>query len=541
MGKLVGGKYQLIAHLGGGTVSDVSLAHVEGGAPDAQLAVVKRLKLGADADADLLAQWADEARISQRLKHPNIAEVLAAGDEADGSFLVFEYLEGQTLGRIRGRASRREGGLPRPIALHIVMAIATGLGYAHAAQDDGGMPLQIVHRDVSPENIIVTYSGAAKLFDFSVATSKGASVKGRAGATKGNISYMAPEQGKSAVNLDERADVFATGLVLWELLAGKRMWDGLSEADVLARLADDAPLPSLRSVVPDMPEALDAICARALAKVRDDRFDTAVELKEAIENASKTLGLVATRSEVAVFVTALFEDERDKMRAMVADALASPTDSSHSLPRLPAAESDPSLFIGAAPPAAPVRVVEVVVEQPSRDRRFNLVVGAAVVVAFAAVGVVALTHDNTGGAPKEADRQVAAERPRPAGAFAPAPVVSAYVEPQEITIEITVTPSTAQLIVDGIKIPSSTYRTRVVPGKFTHEVHAEAPGYEPRVVKLSFDRERTFEIALTRKAYVPVPAHRPAAPPVAAASSKPPESPSPAAPPTPAPSKPEAP
>ncbi|MEO6574709.1 MAG: serine/threonine-protein kinase, partial [Polyangiaceae bacterium] len=400
MSKVVGGKYHLIAHLGGGTTSDVSLARVEGAAPGAELAVVKRLKLGADADPDLLAQFADEARVWLRLKHPNIAEALAAAEDTEGAFLVLEYLEGQTLARVRSRASRRAGGLPRPVALHIVMQVATGLGYAHEAKDDGGKPLQIVHRDVSPENILVTYAGATKVIDFSVATAKTAFSKGRAGATKGNIAYMAPEQSKSGVRLDERADVFALGLVLWEILAGKRMWEGTSEADILARLADDTPLPSLRSVVPDMPESLDAICAQALAKVRDDRFDTAAALKEAIEKAIKPIGLETTTAEVAAFVTSLFEDERAKMQAMVAEALAAPGDSGHSLPRLPATPestgqlpavaSDPQLPVEAAAPAAkPIRVVEVVrIEQPSRDRRFTLMVGGAVLIAFALVAVV---------------------------------------------------------------------------------------------------------------------------------------------------------
>src|SRR5262249_39000043 len=156
----------------------VSLARVDGAGAGGELAVVKRLKLGADADADLLAQFADEVRVSQRLTHPNIAQTLATGEGAEGPFLVFEYLEGQKLARTRGRASRRAGGLPRPIALHIIMAVANGLAYAHAAKDENGKRLRILHRDVSPENIILTYGGETKLIDFSVATATTAPKKG---------------------------------------------------------------------------------------------------------------------------------------------------------------------------------------------------------------------------------------------------------------------------------------------------------------------------------------------------------------------------
>ncbi len=544
MGIVVGGRYKLVGHLGGAATSDVSLARQEAGGAGAEFVVVKRLKLGTDADPDLLTQFAGEARVSLRLKHPNIVSALAGGEDSGGPFIVFEYLEGQTLGRIRGRASRRGGNLPRPFALHVIIAVTNGLGYAHEASGDDGKPLRIVHRDVSPDNVIVTYAGETKLIDFSVATANSASLARRAGATKGNIAYMAPEQAKSVVNIDGRADVFAVGLVLWELLAGKRMWEGTSEADILARLADDKPLPSLRSVVPDIPEEIDAICVKALAKVRDDRFDSAVELREAIEKATKTLGLEMTTSGVAAFVAPLFKDEREKTRTMVSEALASPADSAHALPSfrppapdssglLPAVESDPQLSVDALPVAAqPVRVEVIEIEKPSRDLRFQLLVGGAVLIAFAAVAVVSLTqkdtkvNDDLAGVPRRG-------RP-PAELVVPEPVVSAVVEPEEITIEISVTPPTAQLTVDGVKAPTSLFRRKVVRGKYIHEVHAEALGYEPRSVKLVFDRERAFEIALTPKPQAIVHARPPTTPPAPVEPKPDPE----VAPPSPSPATP---
>jgi serine/threonine protein kinase len=527
VGIVVGGKYKLVGHLGGGAISEVSIARAEAGSTGPELVVIKRLKLGTDADADLLTQFAGEARVSLRLKHPNIVNALAGSEDAGGPFIVFEYLEGQTLGRIRGRASKRPGGLPRAFALHVITLITTGLANAHAALGDDGKPLRVVHRDVSPDNIMVTYDGETKLIDFSVATANAASLARRAGATKGNIAYMAPEQGKSAVNIDGRADVFAVGLVLWELLTGKRMWEGMSEADILARLAEDKPLPTLRSVVPDMPEEIDAICVTALAKVRDDRFDSAVELREAIEKATKKLGLEMTASAIGAFVTTLFEDEREKTRTMVADAVASPAESVQSLPSfrppapdssglLPAVASDPPLPVD----APPVRVQVIEIEKPSRDLRFQLLVGGAVLIAFAGVAVVALTqkdskaNDELAGVPR---------RGRPPEVVAPEPVMPAVVEPEEIMIEISVTPPTAQLTVDGVKAPSSLFRRKVVRGKYVHDVHAEAPGYEPRTAKLVFDRERTFEIALTPKRQIFVAPRPPAAPPPAPAPKPAPE------------------
>ena len=535
MGQVVGGRYHLIAHLGGGASADVSLAKTDAeaappapGAALPQLVVVKRLKLGADAEPAVAAQFLDEARLAVRLGHPNIAKAFEAGEGPDGPFLVLEYLEGQTLARIRSRATRRGSGVPRAIALHIAMQVAAGLAYAHDLKDEAGKSLRVVHRDVSPENIVVTYGGATKLVDFSVGFPAGA--KPNAVPTRGTVAYRAPEQVKSAVALDGRVDVFTTGIVLWELLAGKRMWEGLSEAEVLARLTDDAPLPALKSVVPDMPDKVDAVVAQALAKIRDDRFDSVGDLRDAIEKLTTTApDLATTPAQVAEFVTALFEDEREKMRGTVDEALVRPGGAG-SLPQLrPLAptssnkfvdvETDPSLWKNVAPssPAIPVtttRVVEVLrVEQaPSPDRRFAMAVGGAVLIAFAAVAVVAFTRDNT--PPPDDSKASATATPRPTTSAPADPTASAFAEPEEVTIDITVRPLTAKITVDGIRTPSNPHKVKVVRGKFAHDIRAEAEGFETRTMSVQFDRDRSFDIALVPKHPPGGPAPPPPPPPV---------------------------
>ncbi len=517
MVQVVGGRYHLIAHLGGGASADVSLAKTDPeaappeGAALPQLVVVKRLKLGADAEPEVAAQFLDEARLAVRLGHPNIAKAFEAGEGPDGPFLVLEYLEGQTLARIRSRATRRGSGVPRAIALQIAMQIAAGLAYAHDLKDEAGKPLRIVHRDVSPENVVVTYDGVTKLVDFSAGIPAGA--KPNAVPPRGTVAYRAPEQVKSAVALDGRVDVFTTGIVLWELLAGKRMWEGLSEGEVLARLTDDAALPALRSVIPDMPERVDAVVAQALAKIRDDRFDSVGDLREAIEKLTTAPELATSPAQVAEFVTALFEDERERMRATVDHALIRPAGAG-SLPQLrPLAptssnkfvdvETDPSLWKNVAPssPAIPVaatRVVEVLrVEQaPSPDRRFAIAVAGAVLIAFAGVAVVAFTRDST---PSADDKPIATAAARPTASATAAPSASAYAEPEEVTIDITVRPLTAKITVDGIRTPSNPHKVRVVRGKFAHDIKAEAEGFETRTMSVQFDRDRSFDIALLPK------------------------------------------
>jgi serine/threonine-protein kinase len=499
--RTVGGRYRIVAALGGGAISEVSLAVADPPAKGAKLVVVKRLKLGTDADKDVFEQFADEARVSIRLDHPNIVRTIAANEDSEGPFLVLEYLEGQTLARIRSRAAKRKGGMPHALALQIVMGIATALAYMHEAKDDAGKPAKLVHRDVSPDNVVITYAGETKLIDFSLAYA--GSAKPRSDATKGNVAYMSPEQVKSAVGVDARADVFALGLVLWELLTGKRMWEGKSEAEVVAKLLDDAELPTVRSVAPDVPEALEAICTKALTKVRDERYDTASDMKEAIESAMRKLGLKTSSLELAELVSGLFEEDRKKMDAMVAEAVAAPHDSSRALPQLrPAAPSiarfedapsDPQLVAASRVPVAVVKV-----EQPSRDRRFTLLVIGAVLIAFAGVAVVAITSQGQKG--DSLDDTTPSGTPRPRAPLAVDAATSAWVEPTEITVEISVTPNTAKLYIDGVKTDGSRYRTKVVPGKFVHEVRAEADGYETKTEKFAFDRERTIEIALAPSA-----------------------------------------
>lgn len=515
LARVVGGQYRVVAHLGGGANSEVSLASVDG-SEELKLAVVKRLKLGADAEPDILAQFADEARLSLLLKHASIASGLAAGQDADGPFLVIDYLDGQTLARIRSRAARQAGGLPRPIALHIVMAIAAGLAHVHEVEESG-KGLSIVHRDVSPENILVGYDGAAKLVDFSASSSKLSTVQGRAAATKGNIWYMAPEQAKVGVNVDARADVFALGLVLWELLSGKRMWEGMSEADVIARLTDDKPVPKLRTVVPDIPDALDGICSWALEKVRDDRFETAGQMREALEQTTRKLGLTSTPDEVGRFVASLFEEDRAAMREKIVDAVAA-GESSRSLPRLmspssshqlPALGSNPRIPISANA-SGPVQIVEVVKEAPTNDRRFTLAIVGGIVVALCVVAIVAMTA-------KKGDEEAANGQPtvtaRPANTAPAAPTESAWVEPEEVTIEISVSPPSANLFVDGVKTGTTHYRTKVARGTYVHDVRAEAEGFDTRTTKVVFDRDRTIELALVKSAPTAAPIRKVVAPP----------------------------
>lgn len=523
-------KYRILAHLRGGEVTESSLvtaAQAGPGGSDA-LAVMKRLKLGNDAEPAAFERFADEARLCKRLDHPNLAKLLTAGQDEDGPVLVFEYLEGATLARLRSRAMRKGTGVPLTLALHVVREIAKGLAYAHDVKDENGRPLRVVHRDVSPENVTVTYDGRVVLGELGSATSLASTTKSRENRVKGNVGYMAPEQARADFALDARADLFALGVILWELLTGKRLWDGLSEVDVLARLADEKKLPRPRDVAPSLPEPVDALCTSLLEKVRDERVDTAKEVVERIDDLLKKLpDLRTTPEKVGDFTSTLFADDKAKMRSVVEASKASPNETGSALPAIgtprapdvsPLAdvESDPRLRYGVVTPeeAPAKRVVEVIRVEPAPDGKFTWVMAAVVLLVLGAVAVAALLAPKDDG---KKDAKGYVPPTRPGGSAAPGTSSSAWVEPQEVTIEIRVTPQTAKLFVDGVR-KDNPFRTRVVPATFRHAIRAEAEKFETRTMSVEFDRDRSIEIALVPEK--PQPGVRPAPPP-ASASAKP--------------------
>jgi serine/threonine-protein kinase len=203
--------------------------------------------------------------------------------------------------------------------LRILCDALTGLHYAHELADYDGTPLKVVHRDVSPHNIFVTYDGIAKMVDFGIAKAAVRSAYTSTGVVKGKISYMAPEQALSAP-IDRRADVFSMGVILWELAAGERLWGTLSEVQILQKMAFGE-VPRLASRVPDAPPQLDGICARALAMVPGERYATAAELRDEVERYLKQSNAAANNADVSKLVAGMFKDRRDEVKSVIQEQL----------------------------------------------------------------------------------------------------------------------------------------------------------------------------------------------------------------------------
>jgi serine/threonine-protein kinase len=323
-------RYELIGEIAAGGMAAVFLARLGGVGGFQRFVAIKRLHPHLATEPEFVEMFLDEARLAAGIHHPNVVPILEVGTSESGYYLVMEYIEGDTLARVVARAlSQHEGAsVPRPILMRIVLDALAGLAAAHDLCDARGRQVGLVHRDVSPQNILVGIDGTSRLTDFGVARATSRLSSTRAGKLKGKLAYMAPEQTKN-VAIDRRADLFAMGIILWEVLTGRRLFKADSEAITLARLLTE-PIPSPRQIAPDVPVALDAVCAHALERDPARRFQTATEMADALERAARDhqtaggeLGLARPR-DVAEYVQRIIGQEiaeqRDNVRAWLAQS-----------------------------------------------------------------------------------------------------------------------------------------------------------------------------------------------------------------------------
>lgn len=300
------GKYELLSRIAVGGMAELFVARTTAQHGFEKLVALKRI-LASHADDDQFVQMLlAEARLAATLHHPNVAQVYDVGD-CDGTyFFTMEYVFGQDLRKIV-RAIQSQGKWLSPEhILQIVIGTAAGLHYAHEKEGSDGKPLGIVHRDVSPSNVLVSYDGAVKLVDFGIArVSAMATQSGH--ALKGKVPYMSPEQVRGD-RLDRRSDVFSLGIMLWELTMRRRLFSGENEISIAARICnEDAPRPG--SLIPDYPPDLEAIVVKALARDRDERYASAQELQLALEEYAREHKLLLSSARLGTFMSELFAEQ----------------------------------------------------------------------------------------------------------------------------------------------------------------------------------------------------------------------------------------
>jgi eukaryotic-like serine/threonine-protein kinase len=279
------GRYILFEELASGGMATVHYGRLMGPAGFSRTVAIKRMHPTFAKNPEFLSMFLDEARIAARVRHPNVVATLDVVTRAGEVLLVMDYVQGVSLSQaIRGLRSRGEGISPA-IAASIMTQVLFGLHAAHEARSDDGMPLGVVHRDVSPQNILIGIDGVARVADFGIAKAVGRLQTTTEGQIKGKTAYMAPEQIRGR-HVDRRADVHAAGVVFWEALTGQRLFTGDSGLAVMNDVLEKV-VPLVSEVASNVPEALDPIVARALSRDPQGRFATAREMAVAVESATQ--------------------------------------------------------------------------------------------------------------------------------------------------------------------------------------------------------------------------------------------------------------
>jgi eukaryotic-like serine/threonine-protein kinase len=453
------GRYLVLAGLGEGGMARVYLALARGPNAFNKLVVLKVLHSPLAEDDTFLTMFLAEACLAARLNHANIVQTYEIGVHGGRHCIVMEYLEGRSIAGIE--AATKHAPTPLSVGVRVLADTLGALHYAHELADVDGRPLRLVHRDVSPHNVFVTYDGQVKLLDFGIAKAADDGARTTTGVFKGKLRYTAPER-FTGEESDRRSDIFSVGVMLWQLLTRRRLWSGLNEFAVIQQLTTRTPVSSARTVNPDVPARLDEICSKALAMFPRDRFQTAAEMQDALEEVLATESFGTTNRALGKYMKEVFGEAQAKFRRKVdeqirvASAISLDFESSRAsfaglrsdaIPQLGAMFGSGSVSsVPAAPPSfseagagrrvassrPPGLAVSVVpADLPRPPRRRGAALALVALVLAASVFLVSLRGAENGEPPPPAARSAATAGPpaAPSEPPAPAPVPASHLEP----------------------------------------------------------------------------------------------------------------
>ena len=386
------GRYELFFRIGMGGMASVYLGRLGGEVGFERWVAIKQIHEHLAEEQTFREMFLDEARVAVQLSHPNLVQVTDVGIEGGRPYLVMEFIKGETLARILKRCYKRKLRLPIPIAARIIAWACEGLHVAHDLRDPDGNLRGLVHRDLSPHNILVSYDGVVKVADFGIAKAAGRTTHTRTGIVKGKPQYMSPEQAL-AKPVDRRSDVFSLGILLYEATLGRRLFKEDSEFETFRRITSGS-FPRPRAVERGYPPSLERAVLGALAVNPKDRFQSARELQVAIEKYMLAAGETVSTADVAEFMAALFEDRLQAHEELLAWARSSPVGAppaEHAL--IVDQTGSTSMSLGSPGDPGAVSVSGIVEAGEGRDesRRSKLaLVGVIVAIMVAAIGVGAL-------------------------------------------------------------------------------------------------------------------------------------------------------
>jgi eukaryotic-like serine/threonine-protein kinase len=478
------GRYRILSELGRGGMSNVYLAVASGPGGVNKLVVLKALLPDLSTEPYALAMFLDEARLAAQLNHPNVVQTYEVGTEGDRHVIVMEYLEGQSLSATTRRAG--QAGSPLPLALHlrIILNALEGLHYAHELSAYEGAPLQLVHRDISPQNIFVTYDGQVKVLDFGIAKATSSSTHTATGIVKGKIAYMAPEQ-IIGDPVDRRADVYSVGCMLWAAATGDKLWKDTPDVHIMRR-AINGDIPSPQSVSPGCDDELNRIVLKALANDPKNRYATALELQQDLEHYVESFTMAAKQKEIARYVSDLFADTRAQLKTLVERQLTliQTDNSSISRERAPLESSTTLTGTGSSSVQVHTKISDPIADE-SGGGKHRLLAG---------LGLVALlggTAFFVWGQPGAHEQPAAEVKTTPI-----APPVQEAAPVARVLIALQASPAAAKLFLDGEALPSNpTTKLLPIDGK-AHVLRAEAAGFSEATTEFSPTRDATVKLSL---------------------------------------------
>ncbi len=462
------GRYEIVGLLATGGMAEILLGRLVGPSGFERPVVVKRILPHLARLSAFVDMFVDEARIVAGIRHPNVVAVQELAHEGEELFLVMEYLEGESLGGVARRLVTRGEGMDRELAAFVIAEACAGLHAAHELKDDEGLPRDLVHRDVSPQNVFVTYAGQVKVLDFGIAKAANRSTRTEAGQVKGKFAYMSPEQclGKP---LDRRSDIFALGIVLWEISTGRRLFKRNSEHLTFKAICDERIL-SPSDIAPDYPPALEKVVMKALARRREDRYQTAQEMRRDLLTAARTLGASELPEEaLSKLMQRLFaeriEEKEDMLRRFRGGTAPThiPVAEADEDVDLPSVVEDLSTIHTSADVMAPS-------ERSGSARRWLAPLVAAVVVAIVAAVVVG-QRMSAPVAAASAPAAVSAEPPPAASSAAPA---------VSVVLRIETTPPGAKVVVAGKPEGETPVEVKLEKSGEPLSLTLSRAGYSPR-------------------------------------------------------------
>lgn len=491
--------YRILAQLGQGGMAKIQLAIRQGPGGFRKLFVVKQLRPDL-ANETYAKMFLHEARLAALLSHPNIVQSYEVGQELDNCYLEMEYLEGQTLARLVRRATRNE--LPLEVHLFILTELLAALAHVHELNDLAGNHLSVVHRDVSPGNLFLTYDGQVKLLDFGIAKSIELVDLPGLGSIKGKLAYMSPEQARAG-QVDQRSDLYSVGIMIWEAVACQPFVERGETSPETLEKRKVGEVRSLEALCPEIDPALLTICQKALSPEPAQRFQSAQELRAQLLDFLRKRKGQPTREAVAQVIQQAFARERAELDKIISDKIFSPDSSPDSL------ISD-ALFRGAGSTS---------MAEESRQELPKLRLGTLEfqrsllpkmglgAVALAAIALVIFSLTRSKDPPK------LASTPAPALIKAAAPVVPAAraarkapppkappKAPERIQFSLKVSPPQAHISLDGENLGRGSINRTLRKDRKEHLLSVRLKGYQPIQRRLRFSKDLTMELVLAPEA-----------------------------------------